>query len=252
VRLLVIGNSQAAALRLAVAPSLPPGASGPATHGALTVYFYVLPGADGPKLRRDGDRLRPKTADRDAMTTIDGDVAGGVDPRAFDAVLVSAAGLPPDRGRPGHVVTDLTIAALAPERQEGVSHAVFHRTMVATYGAGNAWKSITLIREASPGPLLIEPWAMPTRDVLTRRESAAVDRYGGHRFFAWYAAAQRAMLEELVARDLGEATVLPHPPAAAGEPGFTADAFRTGDPWHMNGRYGALVLELAAAALAAR
>lgn len=249
-KLLVVGNSQAAALRLAVADSLPPGARGPARFGPLTVFFYVLPGADGPKLRRDGDRLKPKTADRDAMTTLPGDVAAGVDLAAFDAVLVSAAGLPPDRGRPGHVVTDLTLAELAPAAETGVSRAVFRRAMVASYGAGNAWKSITLIREAFAGPLLIEPWALPTRAVLRRGESAAVARYGaGSPFFAWYADWQRAMLEELVARDLGAATLLPHPADAAGAPGFTAEAYRTGDPWHMNGRYGALVLEAAAAAL---
>lgn len=275
-RLLVIGNSQAAALRLAVAESLPPGAIGAARHGQLEVFFYVLPGADGPKLRRDGNRLKPKTADRDAVTTIGGAVADGVDPAEFDAVLVSAAGLPPDRGRPGHVVTDLTIAELAPGTATGVSRAVFARAMVAAYGAGNAWKSITLLREAVRGPLLIESWAMPTAAVLTRGESAgvltrgksagvltrgksaaaltrgesaAVARYGVSDFFAWYAGAQRAMLAELVARDLGEATLLPHPAAAAGPPGFTADAYRTGDPWHMNARYGALVLDAAAAAL---
>lgn len=247
-RLLVVGNSQAAALRLAVADTLPRGAVGPARHGPIEVFFYVLPGADGPKLRRDGPRLKPKTADRDAVTTIGEAVAEGVDPTAFDAVLVSAAGLPPDRGRPGHVVTDLTLAEFAPGAETGVSRAVFARAMVATYGAGNAWKSITLVREAFRGPLLIEPWAMPTAGVLTGGESAAVARYGASDFFPWYVEAQKAMLAELIARDLGEATLLPHP-RATGEAGFTADAFRTGDPWHMNGRYGALVLDAAVAAL---
>jgi hypothetical protein len=247
-KLLVVGNSQAAALRRAVADSLPPGATGPAHHGPFAVSFYVLPGADGPKLRRDGGRLKPKTADRDALTTVGGAVADGIDPTVFDALLVSAAGLPPDRGRPGHVVTDLTLAERVPDAEAGVSHALFARAMVASYAAGNAWKSITLLRGTFPGPLLVEPWALPTAAVLTRGESAAARRYGPA-FFAWYGEAQDAMLTELVARDLPGARLLHRPSAAAGSPGFTADAFRTGDPWHMNGDYGRLVLAEAAAAL---
>lgn len=253
VRVLVIGNSQVAALRAAVADALPEGRTGAARHGGNDYLFYAQFGGGGPNLyARDGRLAAPRVLTGSFTTIPDGRVEDGLALEGFDAIVVSAVGLRADRSDPRHLLSgpDVADLAVAPGVRS-VSRGLFARMVGFETVDAPQWRAILAIRSLFSGPLLFQPFPLPTEGVLARDDFASARRYGprtGEFLALYYREMMRATRANAAALS-PPAVVMPHPDPAWTEAGFTAAAYGTRDPWHMNAHYGALVLDQVAAAL---
>lgn len=249
-KLCIVGNSHAAALKsaLAVEP----------LSGGSHVDFFVMPGGSGPYLQAERGRLfaAPGRGDK-LFCTIPTATADGLDLAAFDAVLVSAVGLPSHRnGAIDHILNQLVLGSRAERGSSGcqpVSQSLMTHVMENVLQASAGFEAIRLIRSVFSGQLLVQVCPLPTRaiaayQVANDRGSNLATQYGEGiwSFLSWYYRRQidliRAHAGTLSAR------VLP-PHDSFVEAGFTPNKFKTPDPWHMNTGYGRLVLKQALAAL---
>jgi hypothetical protein len=88
VKLCIVGNSHAGALKSALAVD--------DSARGLRVDFFVMPGGSGPHLQAEGSRLLPAPFRKDKVfSTIPGAVVDGFDLGKFDAVMICASGFRP-------------------------------------------------------------------------------------------------------------------------------------------------------------
>lgn len=248
--LLVIGNSQVGALRMA-AEDHPQGDS---------IDFLSLPGGNGPKLDFDGSRARPPEG-TDMVKARPEALARGVDLSGYDAVIFSALGLSaPRANNPHHLLNRFVVAGFAPVRPEarGVSRAFMAEMIAVTLRRMPAAGSLRAIAERVSCPVVVQPFPVPNALLQTRgpEDTRLPGQYGDALgvFQAWYYAAQWQALAALVAELGDHVTLLPYPDPDWLAAGFTPAEYAQGrDCWHMNADYGRRVLDqaLAAAGLAA-
>lgn len=242
-KICVVGNSHAAALKSALAVA--------DNAAGARIDFFVMPGGAGPHLLAEGGRLFPAPARKDKVfSTIPGAIVDGLDLEKFDAVMISAAGLPSHRnGDPGHILNRLALASHIQDGAtdlQGVSEAVMKDAIKHALEASPGFQAISLIRSAFSGRFLIQLSPLPTRAVAAYKVAGEMgsnlasqygDRLGS--FLSWYS---RRQIELISARaEQLDAHVLAPDPGFV-EDGFTPNKFRTPDPWHMNTAYGRLVL----------
>lgn len=249
-RLCVVGNSHAAALKRALAVE-------PAAAGAH-VDFFVMPGGSGPHLHAEGGRLfaGPDKSDK-LFSTIPAAAEDGLDPAIFNAVIVSAVGLPSHRnGAPAHILNRFALGSLAEDRGAGrqlISEAMMIREMDNALQASPGFEAIQLIRSVFAGQILLQVCPLPTRaiaayQVAGDKGSNLAAQYGDSvwAFLSWYYRRQIDLIQACA--DTLDARILP-PDDSFIEAGFTPNTYRTPDPWHMNTGYGRLVWKQALAAL---
>lgn len=246
-KVLVIGNSQAAALREALADVLPPGATGPAFRNGVTFYFYCQVGGGGPNLYVRNGRLVPPRIRQGSFTTIpDGRSEDGVLPSEYDAIVIAGVGLPADRSDPRHVLTTAVCAEYAAAPSElCVSKQFLRRMMEFAHRSSAQWSTILALREIHAGPLLLQASPLPAKPVLERPDFLSSQRYLERtgEFLAWYSCEMRRLIVANAATLSPPADVIAAPVANWYASGFTPVEYASRDPWHMNGRYGALVLD---------
>lgn len=229
----------------------------PAAAGAH-IDFFVMPGGAGPHLRAEGGRLFAAPDKRDKLfSTIPTAVVDGVDPTSFDAVMVSAVGLPAHRnGAPGHILNQIVLSRCAADSgasRQPVSEDVMIRAMDGVLRASPGFEAIRLIRSVFLGQILIQVCPLPTRavaayQVMSDKGSNLAAQYGERvwSFLGWYHRRQIDLIQAYA--DTLNARLLP-PDDSFVEAGFTPNKYKTPDPWHMNTGYGRLVLKQVFAAL---
>lgn len=249
-RICVVGNSHAAALKSALAVD----DSAAGAH----IDFFVMPGGSGPHLHAEGNRLFSAPAMKDkVLSTLPGAVADGLDLGAFDAVLISAAGLPSHRnGDPSHILNQLALGSLVHDRNADlqlVSESVMTRAMESALHASANLEAIRLVRSVFPGRILIQLSPLPTRAIAAykvtgERGSNLAARYGDRvwSFLSWYYRRQIDIISAFA--EAARASAIP-PDETFIEAGFTPSRYGSPDPWHMNTAYGRLILQQALAEL---
>jgi len=250
VRICVVGNSHAAALKNALA-------TGDSAAGAH-VDFFVMPGGSGPHLHAEGARLFAAPDRKDKLfSTILGAAASGLDLETFDAVVVSAAGLPSHRnGDPTHILNQLALGSLVHDRNANrqlVSENAMTRAMENALEASANVAAIRLIRSVFRGQIIIQVCPLPTRAITAYkadgdRGSNLASQYGDKvwPFLSWYYGRQIRLIHACAAQ-LDARVIAPDESFIAA--GQTPSKYRTPDPWHMNTAYGRRVLKQAFAAL---
>lgn len=245
-KLCVIGNSHAAALRSALAAD----GSAAGAH----VDFFVMPGGSGPHLHAEANRLFPAPSQKEkTFATIAGAVSDGLDLGVFDAVLLSAAGLPSHRnGDPGHILNQLALASLVQGQttnRQPVSEHVMASAMTSVLQASPNFEAIRLVRSVFAGQVIIQVCPMPTRAIAAykvegERGSDLASQYGDRvwSFLSWYYRQQISIIRAC-AETIGAQVVSPNDSFL--EAGQTPSKYGTPDPWHMNTAYGRLVLHQA-------
>lgn len=249
-KLCVVGNSHAAALKSALA--VEPAAAG------VHVDFFVMPGGTGPHLQAEGSRLFAAPGKRDKLfSTIPAAAVDGLDLAGFDAVLVSAVGLPSHRnGAPGHILNRFALGSWVEDGGAGcqpVSEDVMTRAIDGALRASPGFEAIRLMRSVFAGQIILQVCPLPTRaiaayQVASEKGSNLAAQYGDRvwAFLSWYYRRQIDLVRAHA--DTVDAHVLP-PDESFVEAGFTPSKYKTPDPWHMNTGYGRLVLTQAFAAL---
>lgn len=250
-KLCVVGNSHAAALKSALAVD--------AAAVGVHADFFAMPGGSGPHLHARDGRLFPSSVMREKLfTTVAHAAEEGLDLGAFDAVMICAAGLPSHRNSDAnHVLNRLALAALAHDAvgdRQPVSEAVMLRTMETVLHASPNFEAIRLVRSVYSGPIIVQVCPMPTRAIAAykvegERGSNLAAQYGDRvwSFLSWYYREQSRLISAFA--QLLDARTIPLEETFLGT-GFTPGKYGTPDPWHMNTAYGRLVLKGALAALA--
>lgn len=247
-KLCVVGNSHAGALKTALAVE----DSAAGAH----IDFFVMPGGSGPHLHAEANRLLPAPSKKEkTFTTIPGAVSDGLDLGAFDAVLISAAGLPSHRnGDPGHILNQLALASLVQGQttnRQPVSEHVMASAMESALQASPNFEAIGLVRSVFAGRLIIQVCPLPTRAIAAykvagERGSDLTSQYGDRvwPFLSWYYRQQVSIIRAC-AEPLGAHIIAPDDSFL--EAGQTPSRYGTPDPWHMNTAYGRLMLQQALA-----
>lgn len=250
-RLCVVGNSHAAALKGAVAID--------ETAANVRFDFFVMPGGLGPHIHADGHRLFVDARLLDKVfSTVPGAVADGLDLAAFDAVMICASGLPAHRnGSASHVLNQLALGAFTEAsagKRQRVSEAVMTLAIEAALHDAPNLAAIRTIRSIYSGPLLVQVCPLPTRALAAYRPASDTGsdlavQYGDRvwPFLSWYYRHQIEIIDAFAA-SLSACVLAPDEDFV--EAGFTPTKYRTPDPWHMNTAYGRLVLRQALAELA--
>ncbi len=249
-RLSVVGNSHSAALKRALDAE-------PAADGAR-VDFFVMPGGSGPHLQAEGGRLFAAPGKRDKLfSTIPAAAVDGLDLAIFDAVLVSAVGLPSHRnGAPDHILNQLALGSRVEDSGAScqlVSEAVMIHVMDSALRASPGFEAIRLIRSVFSGQIFLQVCPLPSRTIAayqvgSDKGSNLAAQYGDRvwAFLSWYYRRQVDLIQAYA--DTLDARVL-SPDDSFVEAGFTPNKYKTPDPWHMNTGYGRLVLKQTFAAL---
>ncbi len=213
-----------------------------------------MPGGSGPHLQAEGNRLFPAPSMKDQVfSTIPGAAADGLDLATFDAVMLSAAGLPSHRnGDASHILNQLALGSMVHDRntdRQPVSEEVLTRAMENVLHASPNLQAIRLIRTVFSGRILIQVSPLPTRAIAAykvegERGSNLAAQYGDSvwPFLSWYYRRQINLIAAYA--EALDARVIP-PDDSFLEAGHTPNRYGTPDPWHMNTAYGRLVLKQA-------
>ena len=249
-RICVVGNSHAAALKSAIAVE--------DSAAGVRLDFFVMPGGSGPHLHAEGARLFPTPLRKDKVfSSIPGAAVDGLDLAEFDAVMICAAGLPSHRnGKPEHFLNQLALGSLVhepPANCQVVSEGVMARAMEGVLHASPNLQAIRQIRSVFPRRIIIQVSPLPTRalaayKVASEKGSNLASQYGDRvwSFLSWYYRTQIGIITAF-ADSLGACVILPDDSFV--EAGYTPNKYGTPDPWHMNTAYGRLTLKQALAEL---
>jgi hypothetical protein len=248
-RICIIGNSHAAALKLALGRS--------SVIGNCTFDFYVVPGGHGPQLTLDGGRLRPLAADGPIQSTVPGAVLNGLDLGPFDALVVSACGLVAARNEnvvPNPACHPLGTVFLAncvatgempaPAGKQFASIAVFEAVVESYVRQHASTQFARLLAGSFRGKVLLQPWPVPNRALRENSSWFINVAYGSAGQQVWhdFVLAQYHALEAVTAELGSSFTLLPYPLPDPLREGFVAAELCETDPWHGNEKYGELVL----------
>lgn len=245
-RLCVVGNSHAGALKTALAVD--------DAAAAAHVDFFVMPGGSGPHLHIEGSRLFPAPFLKDQVfSTIPGAAADGLDLANFDAVMLSAAGLPSHRnGDASHILNQLALGAMVHDRntdRQPVSEDVLTRAMETILHASPNLQAIRLIGSVFSGRIIVQVSPLPTRAIAAykiegEKGSNLAAQYGDRvwPFLSWYYRTQISLITAYT--EALDARVIP-PDGSFIAAGHTPNRYGSPDPWHMNTAYGRLVLKQA-------
>jgi uncharacterized protein (DUF433 family) len=208
VKICVIGNSHAAALKSALAVD--------DSAVGVGIDFFVMPGGSGLHVHAEGGRLLPAPFVKGKVfSTIPSAVEDGLDLGEFDTVMICAAGLPSYRnGDADHILNQLALGSLVHDlnsKRQIVSEGVMAAAVENVLHASPTLQAIRLIRSIFSGRVLIQGCPLPTRALVGYRldgekVSNLASQYGDRvwLFLSWYYRQQirliRAFADTLDAR----------------------------------------------------
>ncbi len=235
---IVIGNSQVGALKSGYA----------AVKGDMSLAFFSVPGGNGPKLKMDQSRLFAGGAQAAMSDPVDlGEM--GVSLNDYDYIIYSGWGLSALRSKnAAHLLNRFTLAEMSvarPMGQQPVSRGFMTAAIRTEVGRIPGTAGLRMLRRAFDGPIIVQPFPLPTPLVLTREDCSLSEQYGAQTgaFLSWYYAAQYDALQEVSQEIGGNTVLLPYADTNWLAEGFTPkDYGMGGDCWHMNESYGELIL----------
>lgn len=239
-KILVTGNSQAAALRKAVRETGP--------VNGMRLSFFVTPGGTGPyfTIKPDG-RLEENSPSVKNKPFADPAGTEDIPVSQYDAIVISALGYVDGavkfRGpfSEGPFVADFSPIDVS-AGEDLVSKACFREVHRATV-LGAAFQFAADLRKHFSGPIIVQPMPYPSAESRDAATWATRQRYrdtaGFHTFLT---SITDALLAEFCATHT--LTLLPRPVETIIDGPFTSmNYMREQDGVHPNDRYGRLVLE---------
>lgn len=239
-RVLVAGNSQAAALRLALKGGLLKDSL------AIRPEFYVVPGGGGPYFTIADGRLAVTAFNRQFPPYTDPPDVASRQIGEYDAVVVSALGFVDGGFLYGNLIPEQGYVAEFLPRQEQPGRPLISRACLADMMRPGLMRQagfvfLEKLRTEYAGPVLVQPFPYPS-DYLIEREDWKV-RQWYHDFIGFSRFLQGlrdAALQEICA-GLG-VTLLAAPDPSWSAQGFTPRALmRDSDGLHPMPAYGAMV-----------
>lgn len=247
---LVLGNSHAGSLRMAVRKGW--------ERPGFAFSFMTLSGRLQPRFRFEGTvAFAPKP--ENLMTDIEGAKTEGVDISRYNAVLLSAWGLPN-----GFEVFSGKTHPLAEARCTSwpdaietplppISRALMGELIADRLRAQHAYETLQTLAGIFDGPIFVQPKPKPPENIFHDPEWMIVQRYGdaAEDVMADFVAIQEDVSLAILRSISPDIVMLPFPPS---EPHSLPDLYNASktDGWHKNSAYGGLVLDQLAEALSAR
>ena len=240
-RVLILGNSQASALR---------GASSQGKFTARTSIdfsFYVVPGGQGPNFTVKGDRFSVTAFDERYPPQCAPEGVPDTSLQDYDAVVVSALGYIDGGFLYGNVIPRQgLLAEFGPRPNEDVSAlisvACLRETMIEGFRRHAGFQLLEELGAAYSGDIIVQPFPYVSA-CLQEREDWAM-----RRFYDDYIGAHLCLgeLRTGVLQGICErngARLLPPPEAAVTDQMFTRkELMNTHDGLHGSAEYGAMVL----------
>lgn len=238
-KILVAGNSQTGCLKEAydADPSLlPPDAE---------LFFYVTPGAQGPYLAVENDKLVLTLVNEEFPPRIFPNNTSEIPVGDFDLIVVSALGYIDGGFRWENPILSLAILSeFAPTmyHKAPVSDMCYREMVLESFRNHYGFQFIKSLRENYIGRVVVQPFPYTSDEILSRDDWHFAQKYrttkAAHQFFAQ---AKNAALETLC--DEFTLDLLGYPRAEWSENYFTpANLMRSSDCIHPTAEYGALVL----------
>jgi hypothetical protein len=187
VKILVAGNSQAGALKLAYDAH-------PDILGAAgKLYFFVVPGGHGPYLTVRNDRMVVEMAIKDSPPYAAPAETPDMAVSEFDAVVISALGYVDGGFRFDNQITRM--AALAEFQPKGevesaelVSDRCYREMIVQSLRSQHGFRFAKALRENYAGRIIVQPFPYSSEEMLSHEDWGLRQRYadpvGAHRFFS--------------------------------------------------------------------
>ena len=186
-KILVAGNSQAGALKMAYDAH-------PEILGAVgQLYFFVIPGGHGPYLNVKNDRLVVEMIVKDSPPYAAPAETPGMAVSEFDAVVISALGYVDGGFRFDNPITRL--AALAEFEPIGdaaadelVSDRCYREMIRQSLRGQHGFRFAKALRENYAGRIVVQPFPYSSAEMLSHEDWGLRKRYRNyleaHRFFA--------------------------------------------------------------------
>ena len=236
---LIFGNSHVGAIR-----------EGWALDKQKEMDFFAIPGGGGPNVRTEAGRLFPARKDARVISSIFEVESEGLDLAPYDYVAFCSFGF--GAARPSnhwHILRVLSLARMAKAEQDGttaVSEAFFKKAMAMTFSNQQGFKALRQIARLFRGPVICVPAPLPIAAEL-EPDNLLRTIYQDDllKFLSWCGGVQMAQLQEILQDVDGDIRLLEFPEMSWLTSGTTPSDYisDTKDPWHVNGRYGRLVLK---------
>ncbi len=230
---LIVGNSHAAALKLAAAED-----------ETMAYDTFAIEGGGGPSLRVENARIFAKNPKASIFTTVADAKERGVLVSDYDFAVFSAFGIAALRKQSPNPLVNIQLADLSPHLDRGpsVSYAIYRDCLRELLSKYDAFDAIHAIRRIFSGYILVQQAPIPASGVISQDDSPLTDQYGPRvsAFTKWLYASQKEIIGEFFGNMAGVVPVFV--PEQWIEEGFTPREYATLDAWHMNGQYGKFVL----------
>lgn len=235
---IVIGNSQVGSLKSGY----------DAAKGDMSLEFFSVPGGNGPKLKMDQGRVVAGGAAA-AIAEPKALVQSGIALNNYDYIVYSGWGISALRTQnAAHLLNRFTLAEMNLVRgadQQPVSRGFMAAVIATEVRRLPGTAGLRMLRAAFDGPIIIQPFPLPTPLVLTREDCSLSEQYGPQSgaLLSWYYTAQYTVLSDVAQEVGGNTVLLPYPEENWLTEGFTPKEYaQGGDCWHMNAAHGSLVL----------
>lgn len=246
----VIGNSQVSALRMAIENGLC------STSCSIDFYSIVvsmnLDSIDSifQYTMVDDGFIRPIGDSHKVFTTVDSAITTGLNFMPYAAIVISAGGYWVFRNRNEHWIFEIGIPEWSADASSGlkipdvVSSSLFKATTAAMQPHSSTLQMCEQLAKNFPGKIIIQPWPLPSESILENNEWKINRLYGKNaaKVSSYYYKAQYDAILKMASKMRNDIVVLPYPNEDWLENGVTPRQYETADPWHMNDKYGALVM----------
>ena len=243
-RICIIGNSHASALKLAMDAGW--------SRSDFEIDYVVLPGGGGPYLSREKTRLKPRRNSFKMASNVEGSAENGVDVVNYDAIWVSGVGFNVSlRGNSNQEANPLMTARVNtwPRGTSGLPRITerFMRNLVKSDIASSAaWKVCQDVVDIGSSRLIIHPAPRPGAAAFSDDTHPLVAEYGdtdAEQPIQEMMNIGDAMLDEL-ALEADESIQVARYPDEILQDGFTKPEFlRKNDVSHVGAEVGAAILD---------
>jgi hypothetical protein len=235
----VVGNSHVGSLREAAAVDkdrLP-----------FEIDFYAMLAAH--PVFKEGRLVCPDPSK--IFTNIPGAAENGLRLGDYDYILLSAGGYWVFRNeQAGHMMFEIRLSnwtanpAVDFALPRAVSADVFRATVKCMQNISTTIQTCRILAKRFDGRICVQPWPLPSSSMLKDRNWRLKQLYGPNiaPISAYFFQTQYSVVSELTKEMRPDIKMLTYPRDEWFAYGFTPEEYEAPDPWHMNARYGSIVL----------
>ncbi|CAG1023100.1 hypothetical protein MTYM_02196 [Methylococcales bacterium] len=253
----VIGNSQVSALRMAVASEVFSPFHEIDFYSILVSRNHSNIEYAQPYTQIKSGFLHPLDAKHKIFTNVDSAVKSGLNLLVYDAIIISAAGYWVFRNQNDHWIFEIRLPEWEIDENNSVnvpcvvSSGLFDATTNMMQAQSVTMQICEQLANNFSGEIILQPWPLPSESILHDKDWRINILYGKNasKIISYYYHSQYRAIMDLTMKMRKDIVTLPYPNHEWMNNGFTPSEYETNDPWHMNHKYGSIVLKQAISVL---